>query len=614
MSKKPFEPQLRTPLEEQSKEEHNKRNSDGMRGTLGADIRDGERQDIAWESEQLAKSYGIYLEFNRAKTGKEKDWFYMIRLGIPGGGPITPQQWAVIDAIGSEYGANPEGYGSIRLTTRENVQFHWIKKEHVVPLIQRSAEQGLLSLNGCGDNVRNVMACPFSRNSPDFDAHAWAAKVADYFQLPAQPFIQIFAIDPNQIREDNAAEAAAVKGKTRFEYGPGLLNRKFKIAFGAVHRNADGILENDNCTELRTHDMGVSPVIENNQVSGFQIYIGGGQGEKNGKPSGAMLGKPVGVVNEENLLAAMDAVVQVHQTWGDRANRHWARLKYVVKKQGIDWYRDRMHEILDFELGAPIEDHDVGARELHHGWQVDPITGLDAYCAFIENGRLIDNSPNGRLKTMAREVALKFDTPLFITPNQDLVFSGIAREQRAAFEAALAEYGYGQRNGVAYSTLRKNSGACVGRSTCRLAYTESEQFEPELIDALEGLGWADYDSSIGITGCERQCFRPATKAIGLVGSGNNRYQFKLLGTEDGRHQGQPVIDNDLVYLKSVPRDQVAVLINVLYSWHRAEGEDGETFGYFIRRKGLSAVVAYLKEREETAALLAKPLKNLTALV
>ncbi len=614
MTKKAFEPHLQTPLEEQSKEEHNKRASDGMRGTLGDDIRDGERQDIAWESEQLAKSYGIYLEFNRAKTGKEKDWFYMIRLGIPGGGPITPEQWTVIDDLASEFGVNPEGYGSIRLTTRENVQFHWIKKDQVVPLIQRSAEQGLLSLNGCGDNVRNVMACPFSRNNPDFDAHAWAAKVADYFQLPAQPFIQIFAIDPNHVREDNAAEAPSVNGKTRFSYGPGLLNRKFKIAFGAVHRDENGVLYTDNCTELRTHDMGVSPVIENNQVSGFQIYIGGGQGEKNGKPSAALLGLPLGVVNEENLLTAMDAVVQVHQTWGDRANRHWARLKYVVKKQGIDWYRDQVHALLDFELGAPIAQHDVGARELHHGWQTDPISGLDAYCAFIENGRLIDNSPNGRLKTMAREVALQFNTPLFITPNQDLVFTGIQPEAREAFEAALAAYGYGTRNGAAYSTLRKNSGACVGRSTCRLAYTESEQFEPELIDTLEGLGWQDFDTSIGITGCERQCFRPATKAIGLVGSGNNRYQFKLLGTEDGRHQGVPLVVDDLIYLKSVPREKVPVIIDLLFQWHREAGEADEHFGYFIRRQGLAGVVTFLKGQDEVSDLLAKPLKNVAALV
>ena len=87
--------------------------------------------------------------------------------------------------------------------------------------------------------------------------------------------------------------------------------------------------------------------------------------------------------------------------------------------------------------------------------------------------------------------------------------------------ADLQKYGYGKRNGKEYSALRLRSGACVGRDTCRLTYTDSEQFEPELVDQLEELGWGDVETSIGITGCERQCFRPSTKAIGLIGTGLN---------------------------------------------------------------------------------------------
>ncbi|CAM2067419.1 Nitrite and sulphite reductase 4Fe-4S domain-containing protein [Sulfidibacter corallicola] len=613
MKRKPFEPNLRTPLEDQSKEEMNKRNSNGLTGNLYEDFRD-DRADLAWETEQLAKSYGIYLEFNRAKSGREKDWMYMIRLGIPGGGPITPEQWDTLDDLANRYARDPEGNPSIRLTTRENVQFHWVKKEHLVDLIRLSAESGLLSLNGCGDNVRNVMACPFSHGSDIFDAHAWAAKAADYFRLPDTPFIQIFAVDPHAFRD---MEDAA--GGQRFQYGPGLLNRKFKIAFGAVHRNPEtGELEPDNCTELRTHDMGIAPVIENNAVNRFQIYVGGGQGEKNGKPSASLLALPLATVTEDQLLAAMDAVVQVHQTWGDRANRHWARLKYVVKKQGIAWYRNQVQELLDFDLGDPVEDLDVGARHLHHGWTREPARdGAEptyAFGAFIENGRLIDNSPNGRLKTMVREVAARFRTRLYITPNQDLVFGGIPAAQREEFEQALASYGFGKRHGKTYSVLRKQSGSCVGRDTCRLAYTESEKFEPVLIDELEGLGWGGLATSIGITGCERQCFRPATKAIGLVGSGNNRYQFKLFGTEDGRHQGVPLMDENLAYLKSVPRDQVPVVIDVLYRHYMNERRDGETVGYFNRRQGTERLIEVLKNHPKTAQLMEKPAKNLAVLV
>ena len=73
--------------------------------------------------------------------------------------------------------------------------------------------------------------------------------------------------------------------------------------------------------------------------SNIQIYVGGGQGERNGKPSMACFAQPLAQVDEANLLKTMDAVVKVHQHWGDRENRIWARVKFVVKKMGIAWYR-----------------------------------------------------------------------------------------------------------------------------------------------------------------------------------------------------------------------------------------------------------------------------------
>src|SRR5919197_2250894 len=94
-----------------------------------------------------------------------------------------------------------------------------------------------------------------------------------------------------------------------------------------------------------------------------------------------------------------------------------------------------------------------------------------------------------------------------------------------------------------YSKLRMLSGACVGRDTCRLTYTDSEKFEPYLIDQLEDR-WGDLNESIGVTGCEKQCYRPATKTVGWIGTGFNLYQLTIMGTEDGRHQGGPLIDPD----------------------------------------------------------------------
>jgi sulfite reductase (NADPH) hemoprotein beta-component len=591
------------------REELNKLNSSGMRGSLHDEVRDHSRADIAWEAEQIAKSYGIYLEFDRSKTGQERDWIYMIRVTIPGGGPITKDAWQLFDELSDRY-ATPISNGgpSLRLTTRQNVQFHWIKKEDLLEVVRRIAESGFSSLNGCGDNTRNVMACPISRFSDVFDANKWAHKVSSFFELPAAPFIQIFQVDPHYVRSDEEEK--------KFQYGEGLLNRKFKIAFATVHRHPDtGAIVPDNCVESRTNDVAIAPVFENQLLQGFQIHIGGGQGQKNGKPTMAALGKPFAFVLELELMQTLDAIVKVHQEWGERNNRNSARLKYVIKKSGIDWFRDRVQEIVDFRLQEARPDHDCGPRQLHHGWCRQPTNDLWTFGAFIENGRIVDSPANGRLKTAIKEILDRYPIELTVTPNQDILFSNIPSAEKEKFIQDLESYGFGQRNGGTYSLLRKQSGACVGRITCRLAYTDSETFEPILIDDLEKLGWGHINTSIGVTGCERQCYRPATKAIGLVGSGLNLYQLKLLGTEDGRHQGEPIVaDDGTVYLGYIPREQVVPVIDALFRFYINNREGDEELGYYHRRIGLAGIIENLKSCPETAWLMAnnRPINKLEA--
>ena len=598
--KKSFSPNFNTPQQDFSKEELNKLASNGIRGNLAREFR-SDTPDLAWEAEQLAKSHGVYLEFNRAVTGDPKEWMYLIRVGVPGGGPITREQWRVVDELSDKYTIDPQGNTSIRLTNRQNIQFHWVKKPGVIPIVKGLAEKGLYSLNGCGDNTRNVMACPLSHYSDVFNARAWAHKTAEYCRLPVEPFIEIFAIDPKYIR----------KPAESFAYGPNLLNRKFKIAFSTVHRDTQtGKLVPDNCVECLANDMAIAPVLVNGKVGAFQVYVGGGQGERNGKPGTATLGKPLTVVPENQLMKVMDGVVAVHQKYGDRQNRFWARLKYVIQKQGVDWFRARVSDHVGFKLPLPEPTLNYGDRHLHFGWQEQPSNGLLAYGVFIENGRLADNSPNGRLKSMTRGIMDKYPVELMITPNQDVLFTSIPPDKKKEFEAELKSYGYGLRNGKTYSALRLHSGACVGRDTCRLTYTDSEKFEPFLIDDLEKLGWGDMKESIGITGCERQCFRPATKTIGLVGSGVDRYQFKFFGDETGRFQGKPLIssDGERMYLRSVPCGQAAVVIDTLFKVYTRNRQANESLGAFHRRIGADALIRHLQENDATRPLMEKPLR------
>jgi len=592
-SKKMPEPLLKTPEDEINGVEKFKR--DTTPEFLHEDFRNYEVDDVQEATEQVAKSHGIYLEYNRAKTGKEKDWMYMVRISVPGGGSFTRDMWQGIDECANKYTAQPDGKPTIRLTNRQNIQFHWVKKQNVANLVADVAKTGFFTLNGCGDNTRNVMGCPLSKFSDIYDANEQAHKYGAYFQLPPDNHVQIFEIDTSLIRQPDQ----------HFEYGPKLLNRKFKIAFSAVHRNEQtGEIEYDNCVEARTNDTGIAPIIEDGKLVAFQVYIGGGQGEKNGKPTYATLGRPLGIFAPDDLMKGLDSIVKVHQEWGDRKNRHWARLKYVVAAQGIPWYQDQI-KALGAQFEQPNPEFDPGARKMHHGWVTQPSNGLRCYGAYIENGRMVDGD-NGQLKAMVRHAMDKYDgTELMITPNQDLLFTNLQPGVEEEFEADLKSFGYGQRNGKAYSTLRVLSGACVGLDTCRLAYTESEGFEPELLDQLDDMGYGDVYESIGITGCERQCFRPATKTFGLVGQGPNMYALKLGGCEDGSSQGQFLSDGEKWYLRQVPRDQVANLIATLIDYYQANKQDGEDMGRFHQRVGAVAIIEMLKANEKTAPLMEK---------
>ncbi len=595
------EPLLHTPPDQYCKNEQYKLASDMTRGSLHQDFRTANDGSIEDESEQLAKSHGIYLEYNRAKTGKEKDWMYMVRISIPGGGVFTPAMWRVFDDLSTRFTRNAQGLPSLRLTTRQNVQYHWIKKEHVVEVVREVAQTGFFTLNGCGDNVRNVMGCPLSRFSTVYDANAAARKFGEYFRLPAEPHIQVFEVDTSFIRTPEPGQ--------HFEYAPNLLNRKFKIAFSAVHQDqATGQWLNDNCVELRTNEVGTAPVLNprTGRVEAYMVYIGGGQGEKNGKATAAMLGKPFGLFTEHELLKGLDAIVKVHQEWGDRKNRHWARLKYVVQAQGIAWYQDQVRA-LGATFSAPLPEFDPGVRMLHHGWSRQPSNNLWAYGAYVENGRLIDRDGTN-LKTMVRAVLDKHEksgVQLMTTPNQDLLFVNIPPELKQEFESDLRSYGQGTRHGKPVTKLRQLSGACVGLDTCRLAYTESEQFEPELIDQLDARGYGEWAISIGITGCERQCFRPATKTIGLVGQGPDLYAVKLAGSEDGRHQGQYVSDGQRWYLRQVPRDKAADLCIALHDLWKKHARSGEDLGAVVRRITFRGVIEFLRQHPLSAPLMEK---------
>jgi sulfite reductase (NADPH) hemoprotein beta-component len=130
--------------------------------------------------------------------------------------------------------------------------------------MQEIASSGFYTINGCGDNVRNFMACPLSHYSKYFDGNAFAERAAKYFRLPTQSYIDVCDIDPKYLRDER-------KTGENFEYGDRLLNRKFKIGISAVDRDEKtGEYVPDNCVEVRTDDIGVVPILDGGSTVNIQ--------------------------------------------------------------------------------------------------------------------------------------------------------------------------------------------------------------------------------------------------------------------------------------------------------------------------------------------------------
>ncbi len=555
------------------------------------ELRDLSRDDLESEVSLIAKSFGIYMEFNRdkARVNQVKDWIYMVRVVIPGGGPILPKQWRILDDISNKYTISDAYTGypspSLKITTRQDIQLHHIKKKDLVNVIREIGESGFFTLNGCGDNVRNTVSCPITRYSNVFDPNELARKIANYFKLPTGMYIQVFEIDPEQAKK---LDERLVEG--HFQYPDNLLPRKFKIGIAGIVKLGDKYYVDD-CIDVRANDVGIVPIVSEEGME-FQIYVGGSLGENNANPSFSALALPIGIVEEGELIKTLDAIVRIQAEWGDRKNRHWARFKYVVYMQGIEWIRQKIKEYSGVEIG-PIKNIPL-VKDLHLGWYM--LNDKWAFGMFVENGRVIDGK-NGKIKSIIRYIADNFEhVKFYTTANQHLIIAEINDEEKERIGKLVNDLNK-------KSNLRIYSTACVGFPTCKLSFTDSERYLPKVIDELEKRGWGNSLVSIGLSGCVAQCSRPSLHPIGWIGSGYELYMLKIGG--DNQHCGEPLIDYDenVIYLYQVPSLRVIDVTEALMELYERNKEMGNTPGEVFRRLGNKKIIEWLKSHEKTKDLM-----------
>ncbi len=538
-----------------SKNEGIKDASRALRGGIAEGLTRVETGALAEDDTQLTKFHGIYqqddrdLRAERGRKRMERAYSFMARLRIPGG-RLTPGQWLQVADIARE-----RANGTVRITTRQTVQYHGIIKGNLKPAIAAVQAAMLDSIAACGDVNRNVICTSNPHASP---AHAEALRLADAISghlLPKSRAWHEIWIDEEQVA-GHVVEEEPLYGRT-------YLPRKFKIAIAIPPQND---------VDVFAHDLGLIAILRDGAIIGYNVAVGGGMGMTHGEPDTfPRTGSLLGACTPDQVLAVAEAVVSVQRDEGDRSVRKHARLKYTIERMGLDAFRTEVERRLGFAF-TTAQDFAFEGQGDRLGWSGDP-DGTSHYGLFVENGRVKDTMLAGM-----REIANVHRGEFILTANQNLIVAGVLAADRPAIDAIL------QRHGMANhaSALRRNSMACVALPTCGLALAESERYLPDLITLLDGvMADAGLDGSelvLRMTGCPNGCARPYMAEVALVGRGPGRYHLYIGGAFDGTRLNK-------LYRPDVDQDGVlAALTPLLQDW-AAHRQTGEHFGDFVIRQG-----------------------------
>ncbi len=511
----------------------------------------------------LLKSHGTYEQDDRdlrqdlLKQGKEPAYSMMVRSKIPGG-VLTPEQYIAHDDLCAKYGNN-----TMRITDRQGIQFHGVLKKNVKALIRTINEKLVTTLGACGDNVRNVMACPAPfHDRMKLQIARYAKVVSDQF-LPRGGAYQEIWLDGEKMHLPEVLGEEPIYGKV-------FLPRKFKIGIA---------FPEDNCIDVYTHDLGIVPEIINGELKGFNILVGGGLGMTHGVATTyPRLGTHFCFVKPEDLLAISKAIVLTQRDHGNRADRKRARMKYLIDEKGIEWFRAEVESRFGkkTEPAHPIRWQSI---ENHLGWN-QASDGKWVLGLFIENGRVKDDGAF-RLKSGLRAFVEKYRPKIYLTAQQDILLAGFEENQKKEAEDFLR--GYGVKMPWELSKVRQDAMACPALPTCGLAITESERALPGIIDTLENkiaeLGLDKERIMVRMTGCANGCARPYNAEIAYVGRTVGTYAVYLGGSLSGNRL-------NVLFADKVPAAQAASSVYPALEIYKKHREPNERFGDFCVRYGI----------------------------
>jgi len=549
---------------------------------MAADIAKFEEMLADYQAGRIAEDVFRVFRLNNGIYGQRQGGTsQMVRVKVPYGAMTADQ----LDLLADVVDDHSRGWGHI--TTRQNIQFHFVELAEIPTVMRKMAEVGLTTREACGDTVRNVQGCHLAGACPleVLDITPWAE--AAYRHFVRNPLAQ-------------------------------RLPRKFKINFSGCDTD---------CGQAMFNDVGViatTRTFDDGSVErGFRVYIAGGLGTT---PFPALALEEF--TPKEDLLATIEAVLRVFEQTGNRDNKLRARLKWVVDQLGIDEVRRRVlatRKLLPASStwpggiptvvtewgdepagvadgvtptamgqGTPVT---LGALSDYDRWvEANVVRGaanatVSAY-AWCELGDVT----SGQFRAVASMVR-EFDVDVRVTNRQNLVLRDLTEAQLPDLYERLVSAGMARPG----AELSRDVVACPGADTCNLAVTQSRGLASAIGAALDEAGLAEVGGvRTNISGCTNSCGQHHTADIGFFGAERRAHGQSAPGYQMllGGYVGQEQIHFGQKALRLPAKNAAAATVRVV-SRFVGERQAGERFIDWLERAGgAKEVAAGLKDLDE----------------
>lgn len=531
--------------------------------TVREDIELFRQQAEAFTAGQLTDDQFRGVRLRRGIYGQRQPNVHMVRTKVPGG-MVTVEQMHRLAQVADEFGG-----GRAHLTTRQNVQYHFVPLKLVPDVLHKLADVRLTTREACYNTVRNVTACPVAGIAADeiFDVRPYARRTA-------------FAFLHKELTDS--------------------LPRKFKIAFSGCK---------EDCIASSINDLGFRAVIrheDGQEVRGFRVTVGGGLGPL---PTESRL--LVEFLPADRVVNLCEAVIRVFNVHGNRNNKNKARLKFVMRERGFEWLKEtieREYQDILTNGGIPMPDEvpeQFGAFETSPpplGLGTDlpviqsnaPDPELDAWLETnvqeqkqtgysIVTIRVPEGNLTGvQMHAIADLASNAGDGYVRFAMNQNVMLGYIPVAQLKRVYAVLRRIGLGKPGAMEIEDITN----CPGAYSCNLALTKSMNLGEALGDFVHKETDPEVRKlNIHISGCPNSCGQHWTGDLGFYGNARKidgkevpYYQMLLGGAKDANG-----IFQFGMAIQSIPARLIPAAVDRVLTHYKANRVDGESFRNYVLR-------------------------------